>query len=84
MKKYTGAISSLYVLNIIFQSLFNLVTPALLLFAVSWLFVERASAPEWIYAISIPLGLILGLISMVKFIIVAMKNLERLEKNKKK
>ena len=78
MKK-NGALSAIYVLNIVFQSLFNLVTPALLFFCLAWLFVKKFSAPEWIYAIAITLGLILGLISMVKFILVAMKNLERLE-----
>jgi mannose/fructose/N-acetylgalactosamine-specific phosphotransferase system component IID len=80
--KKNGAVSALYVLNIIFQSLFNLLTPALLFFCVAWLFVKRLSAPEWIYAIAIVLGFLIGLVSMVKFIIIAMKNLERLENKK--
>ena len=83
-KKITNA---LYVLNIVFQSFFDLVTPAALLFGVSWLLVRYLSLPEWIYAPAIIIGLLLGFVSMVKFIITAMGGLERLEgeqRNKEK
>ena len=73
------AFSALYTLNIIFQGLFNLVTPAALLFFISYLFIKKAGAPEWIYAITLPVGIFFGLYSMVKFILAAMKALDRLE-----
>ena len=69
----------LYVLNIVAQSIATLVTPAALLFFIGWLLVNKLSLPEWIYAIAIVLGIILGLCSMVKFILSATRNLERLE-----
>ena len=74
----------LYALNIIGQAIFTLLTPAALTFGLAWLFVSRAGAPNWLYAILIPLGVIAGLISMVKFVIAATANLERLEKENRK
>ena len=76
--------SSLYALNIVFQGLFNLVTPAALLFIISYLLISKVGAPEWIYAITLPIGIFLGLYSMVKFILAAMKALDRLEEQGKK
>ena len=76
--------SALYMMNIVFQALFDLVLPASLLFALSWLLVKRVGAPEWIYAISIPLGMLIGLYSMIRFIIAATSALNRLEKQNKK
>ena len=44
---------------------------------------EYASAPEWSYAVAIVIGILIGFYSMIKFIISAMKNLERLEEQRK-
>ena len=73
----------MYAMNIVGQAVFSLLTPAALLFCVSWLLVKRASAPEWIYAVLIPIGIIAGLVSMVKFVLSATSALERLEKQNK-
>ena len=75
--------SFLYGINILGQAIFTLVTPAALTFLISWLFVSKVGAPGWLYAVLIPIGVIAGLISMVRFVIVATANLERLEKNSK-
>ena len=75
-KKFVG---SLYVINIIAQSIFTLLTPAALMFLFAWLLVDKCSLPTWIYAIFLPLGIITGLISMVRFAISASEALERLE-----
>lgn len=75
--------SVIYAINIVAQAIFNLLTPAALMFFVSWIFTKRVGAPEWIYAIAIPLGIIAGLFSMVRFVITASSNLERLEKQGK-
>lgn len=74
------AFGFMYSLNIIAQAIFSLVTPTALLFGVGWLLVSRAGAPTWIYAILLPLGILTGLVSMVKGVISATSALERLEK----
>ena len=74
----------LYAVNIIGQAIFTLLTPAALMFGLSWLLVSRAGAPSWLYAIFISIGVIAGLVSMVKFVISATSNLERLEKENRK
>lgn len=76
--------SLMYGINIVSQAVFSLITPALIMFGVGWLFVSRVGAPEWIYAILIPIGVITGFISMVKFVIRASTSLERLEKQNRK
>ena len=72
---YRKIISATYVLNIIFQSFFNLAFPIGLGILFSWLLVEKAAAPGWIYA---PL-VIIGFSSMIRFILSAMRALEQLE-----
>lgn len=74
----------LYAVNIIGHAIFTLLTPAALMFGLSWLLVSRAGAPSWLYAIFISIGVIAGLVSMVKFVISATSNLERLEKENRK
>ena len=76
--------SVLYAMNIIMQSIFDLAAPAALLFFISWMLVKRVGAPEWIYAIAIPLGILIGLYSMVRFILSATAALTRLEEQNKK
>lgn len=80
---YKNFVSSMYVLNIVFQAIFTLVTPPLLLFLVNLFCVSKLSFPKWTYAISLSVGFILGIISMIKFAITASEALERLEKQRK-
>ena len=72
--------SVMYGINIVAQAVFSLLTPAAVMFGIGWLFVNKVGAPTWLYAILIPIGILAGLISMVKFVIAAATNLERLEK----
>ena len=72
----------MYTLNIIFQAIFTLLTPPALLFFITWLFVSKLGAPSWIYAITVTLGFIAGLVSMIKFTLSASLSLERLEKQR--
>lgn len=83
IKLYRKIVSATYVLNIVFQAFFTLVCPAGLCFLISWLLVRFASAPKWIYAPALIIGVMVGLISMVKFIISAMGALEKLEEQHK-
>ena len=80
-KKFVGA---LYMLNIVIQSVVTLLIPAGLMFLLSWLLVSKCSAPTWLYAVLIPIGVITGFISMIKFVISAAEGVERLEKQSKK
>lgn len=80
---YKNFVSAMYVLHIVFQAIFTLVTPPLLLFLVNLFCVSKLSFPKWTYAISLSVGFILGIISMIKFAITASEALERLEKQRK-
>ena len=77
--------STFYVINIVFQSIFTLLWQIGLGLLVGWVFVKHVGAPDWIYVPLILAGVITGLVSMVRFILAAMKSLERLEEaNRKK
>ena len=80
---YGKIVNAMYIFNILFQSLFNLATPILIMLGLSWLLVEKCSAPRWLYAILGVLGAIVGFVSMIKFIVRACESLERLEKERK-
>lgn len=79
---YRKFVSAMYILNILFQSLFNLATPILLMLGLSWLLVSKCSAPAWIYAILGVFGVLVGFVSMIKFILSASASLERLERER--
>lgn len=80
---YRNLVGALYVINIVFQAIFTLLTPPVILFFINYLCVSKLSFPKWTYAISLSVGFILGLISMIKFAIAASEGLERLEKQRK-
>ena len=80
---YKNFVSALYVLNIIFQAVFTLVIPPAIFFFINYLCVSNLSFPKWTYAVSLSIGFILGIISMIKFAISASEALERLEKQRK-
>ncbi|MBQ9748451.1 MAG: AtpZ/AtpI family protein [Clostridia bacterium] len=67
-------------LNIVIQSFFNLLTPIGLSLLISWLLVEKAGAPGWIYALLVFFGVGVGFYSMIRFLLTALAALERLEK----
>ena len=79
-KKFVG---SLYVMNIVTQSIVTLISPAALMFLFAWLLVSKCGLPSWIYAPFITLGVLAGFISMIKFAISASEGLERLERSGK-
>ena len=73
-------INALYVINIMSQAIFDLAVPIGLGLLCSWLLSTYASVGTWIYAFLIPLGALVGLYSMIKFVLSAMAALERLER----
>jgi F0F1-type ATP synthase assembly protein I len=76
--------STFYVINIVFQSIFTLLWQIGTALLVGWIFVRFVNAPPWIYVPLIMLGVISGFVSMVRFILAAMKSLERIEDQRRK
>ena len=76
--------STFYVINIVFQSIFTLLWQIATALLVGWIFVRFVGAPSWIYVPLILLGVASGLISMVRFILAAMKSLERIEEERRR
>lgn len=81
---YRKTVSALYVMNIMMQAIVTLLIPAGVMFLIAWLLISYAGLPEWIYAIFIPLGVISGFFSMIKFAIRSSEALERLERQRDK
>ena len=74
--------SALQLLNLLFQALYTLALPVGLGALASFLLTKYASAPSWIWAVLLTLGVLMGLYSMVKFIILASESMDRMEKQK--
>lgn len=72
--------SAIYVINIVFQSLFTLGMHIGVSILLSWVLVEKIGAPSWLYALIIIIGVFSGLFSMIRFILSTMKALDSLEK----
>ncbi len=68
-----------YLINVVIQSLLNLLLPMAGMFFIGWLLVSRLSFPEWVYVPLILFGLAIGLTSMIKFILYAMSAFEKIE-----
>jgi pilus assembly protein TadC len=77
---YKKVIHALYAINIVAQCIFTLISSPALLFFINYLLVKHLSFPTWTYAISITLGFIIGIVSMIRFALSASEGLERLEK----
>ena len=74
--------SAIYVLNIIFQAIFTMVWHIGILLLICFLTVRFLSAPEWLYAPAILIGVGSGFYSMVRFIITACRSLDRIEEER--
>lgn len=77
------AYSALYVVNIVFQSIFTLCMHIGIGLLLSWLLVEKFGLPSWLYALIILITAFSGIFSMIRFILSAMKALDNLEKSNK-
>lgn len=79
-KKFINAVS---LLNLLGQAIYSLALPIALGALAAFLLTEYASAPSWIWAILMTLGAIMGLYSMVKYILTATAGMDRLKKQQK-
>ena len=77
MKKFMNA---MYALNIILQSFWSLLFPIGVGVLVGWLLTEKCGMGNYVFVILILLGVFVGLISMIRFLLSALAGLERLEK----
>ena len=75
-----GWIRTMYLWNIAIQSIVSLLCPILILLAIAWLLAERAGIGSWIYAVLILLGVFVGLVSMIRFLLGASRALDSLER----
>jgi uncharacterized membrane protein YcjF (UPF0283 family) len=78
------AVSFIYILNIIAQALFSLLFSVAVFFGIGYLAVNSWGAPSWVYVPLILVGVGVGFVSMVKFILSAMAGLDRLEAQRRK
>lgn len=76
---YKQAFNAVFVLNVIFQSIFTLLFDTGLFVLIAYLLNSYAGADRWVYIPFVLFGLGLGIFSMMKLIMSAMKSLERLE-----
>lgn len=76
---YRKFITPLYIFNMVIQSLFSLVVPIALMLGLSYLLERFASVGGWIYAVLIPIGAIVGIYSMISFIISTSRAIEAIE-----
>lgn len=77
---YKRFVNSLYVLNILFQAIFTMLVPVGLGALGAYLLTTLAGVGGWIWAVLIILGVFTGIYSMIKYVLVAMAALERLER----
>ena len=80
---YKKIVSAMYSLNIVFGAIWTLAFPIGAAILASFLLTSYAGAPDYIYPILIILGALTGLVSMVRFVLSAMKALDRLEEEQK-
>ena len=83
-EKVNKAYSSFYTINIVFQAIFTLIWQIAAAVAIGWLVVNKLGAPSWAYVPIILAGVLTGLVTMVRFILAAMRSLDRLEEQKRK
>ena len=75
--------NAFYVFNIVFQSIFTLLWHIGAAILAGWLLVNKLGVRDWIYVPIILIGVVTGLISMVRFIIAGMNALDNLEKQRR-
>lgn len=71
------------VLNLVIQSFLSLILDIFVALGLGWLLVEKLGAPDWAYVPVIIIGALVGVLSMLKFILTATNNMEKIERDKK-
>ena len=71
-------IRGMYLWNLVLQSILSLLTPIGLCTFLAYLIASRG-VDSWIYAVGVLLGVLVGLSSMIRFLLSATAQIERLE-----
>ena len=77
MKNFMNA---MYTFNIILQAFWSLLFPIGAGLFLGWLLTEKCGMGNFIFVILILLGVLVGIVSMIRFLLSALAGLERLEK----
>jgi F0F1-type ATP synthase assembly protein I len=72
--------NAMYAMNIILQAFWSLLFPIGFGVLLGWLLVEKCGMGRYLFVILIMLGVLVGMVSMIRFLISALAGLERLEK----
>lgn len=75
--------SALELLNILFQAFYTLALPIGIGALASFLLTKFLYAPSWIWAVLLILGVLIGLYSMIKYILTATAGIDRRDKQTK-
>lgn len=62
-------VSTVFGINSVIQAIFSLLTPVAVAVLVSMLLTKKFGVGTWIYAVLIVLGVFVGLVSMVKYLL---------------
>ena len=73
-----------YAMNFISQSAFSLVFPLGIFLALGYWLTNSVGAPKWVFAICIVIGVLSGVVSMFKYIIIASKHMPRAKEREEK
>lgn len=77
---YSKLVGIMYAMNVLVSAFFTLLTPVGILFLIAWLLNTKAGVGNYIYAVLLIVGVLVGLVSMIRFLIKASETLERIEK----
>lgn len=72
--------NALELLNILFQAFYTLALPIGIGALASFLLTKYASAPSWIWAVLLIVGVFIGLYSMIKYILTATSGMDKRNK----
>lgn len=78
----TKFVNTLHIVNIVFQSFYSLLFPVAIAGLISYLLTSNGIADSWVWAVALTVGFLIGLVSMIKFILSATANLDRIEKER--
>ena len=73
----------MYAFNIILQAFWSLLFPIGAGVLVGWLMTEKCGMGSCVFVILILLGVFVGIVSMIRFLLSALAGLERLEKEQR-
>lgn len=71
-----------YLVSMVIQAFWCLLFPIGVAFVLGWLAVNKLSLPSWVYVPLLAVATIIGLISMLRFLISAAAAMDRLEKER--